>query len=198
MNKSKTKHMTNAKNHFNKIISFWEKYKRMPSYAEILKETGMRTKNTAFKLVNKLVEANLLKKDAKGRLLPTSAFNEIKVLGVVEAGIPSIAEEQLETITLDNFLIKNRNDTYMLEVTGDSMIDAGTMPGDFVVVERSKVAKVGDIVIAQVDGLWTMKYMQKKRNRVYLQPANKKYKPIFAKQELYIIAVVQAVIRKYK
>jgi len=184
---------------FQKIINFYHRQKRMPSYSEILRETGLKSKNAAFRLVGKLMETNLLSKDAKGRLLPTNFFNEIKVLGLVEAGIPALAEQQqLDTITLDEFLIKNRAETYMLQVSGDSMIDAGILPGDLVLVERGKPAKTGDIVIAQVDGQWTIKYLAKKGSRVYLAPANKKFKPIFAREELYIAAVVQAVIRKYR
>ena len=191
--------MTDYNSQFQKIISFYNNKRRMPSYSEILKLTGLKSKNSAFRLVGKLVSENLLEKDSLGRLLPSLQFNEIKVLGMVEAGIPALAEQQqLDTITLDNFLIKNRAETYMLQVSGDSMKDAGILPGDLVLVERGKPAKTGDIVIAQVDGQWTIKYLAKKGNRIYLEPANKKYKPIFAREELFIAAVVQAVIRKYR
>ena len=191
--------MQDINSSFEKIISFWQKHKRMPSYAEILKETGLRSKNAAFKLVGKLIDSGFLEKDNSGRLLPSSYFNEIKVLGMVEAGFPALAEQQqLDTITLDEFLIRNRRETYMLEVSGDSMKDAGILPGDLVLVERGKASKVGDIVIAQVDGQWTIKHLRKKGNKFFLEAANKKYKPIFPRQELLIAAVVQAVIRKYR
>ncbi len=171
----------------------------MPSYSEILKETGLKSKNAAFKLVGKLIAENLLEKDKAGRILPTRIFSEIKVLGTVEAGFPVLAEQQqLDTVTLDEFLIKNRAETYLLQVSGESMIDAGILPGDLVLVERGKTAKIGDIVIAQIDGQWTIKYLRKKKNTVYLEPANKKFKSLYAKEELYIAAVVQAVIRKYR
>ena len=193
------KGVTDVKKHFEKIISFYRRNKRMPSYSEILKETGLRSKNAAFRLVSKLVGKNLLEKDDSGKLLPTAVFNEIKVLGTVEAGLPSLAEQQaLDTITLDNFLIKNKSETYMLEVTGDSMKDAGILAGDLVLVERGKTPKVGDVIIAQVDGNWTIKYLRRKKNRIYLEPANKKFRPIFPKEDLYIAAVVNAVIRKYR
>ncbi|OGZ33796.1 MAG: repressor LexA [Candidatus Portnoybacteria bacterium RBG_19FT_COMBO_36_7] len=198
---------------FEKIISFWKKHKRMPSYSEILRETGLKSKNAAFKLVGKLIDAGFIDKDGTGHILPTKYFNEaeprtedlwsfgtgVKVLGLVEAGIPALAEQQqLDTITLDEFLIRNRKETYLLEVSGDSMIDAGILPRDLVLVERGKTPKPGDIVIAQVDGNWTIKYLRKKGNKLYLEPANKKFRPIFPKNELFIAAVVQAVIRKYR
>jgi repressor LexA len=187
------------KKDYQKIIAnFYTKHRRMPSYGEILAVTGLRSKNAAYKIVQKLIDQDMLTKDAKGKLIPTKKFNAINVLGTVEAGFPSPAEEELiDTMTLDEYLIGNKEATYMLHATGDSMIDAGIMPGDLVLVERGKDAKDGDIVIAEVDHKWTMKYLRKRKNTVYLQAANKKYADIYPEEELHIAAVVQAVIRKY-
>jgi repressor LexA len=77
------------------------------------------------------------------------------------------------------------------------MIDEGIKEGDMVVAEKKGEPKVGDIVIAEVDGGWTMKYFRKKGNQVYLEPANKKYKPIYPENDLKIAAIVKGVIRKY-
>jgi repressor LexA len=66
-----------------------------------------------------------------------------------------------------------------------------------VVAERTTVAKDGDIVIAEVDGEWTMKYFKQRLGRVWLEPANKKYKPIYPTEELKIAAVVKGVVRRY-
>jgi SOS-response transcriptional repressor LexA len=85
----------------------------------------------------------------------------------------------------------------MLRIKGDSMIDAGILPGDQVLVERGVEAKDGDIVIAEVDGKWTIKYYRKRGSKVVLLPGNKKYQPIVPKEELRVAAVVKAVIRKY-
>jgi SOS-response transcriptional repressor LexA len=67
-----------------------------------------------------------------------------------------------------------------------------------VLVERTSSPKVGQIVIAEVDGGWTMKYLRWRGNQLYLAPANKKYRPIFPKEELKVVAVVTAVVRKYR
>ena len=73
--------------------------------------------------------------------------------GLVEAGFPSPADEPLlETLSLEEWLIRNREATYFLNVRGDSMIDAGILPGDVVLVERGSAPHNGDIVIAQIDG----------------------------------------------
>lgn len=171
----------------------------MPSYSEIAQIFGWRSKNSAYKFISTLKELGLIKIDSKGRLVPGTITNPLKILGAVEAGFPSPAEEELiDTLSLDRWLIENPNSTFMLRVTGDSMEGAGILPGDMVIVDRSVTPKNGDIVIAEVDGQWTMKYFKKEKNEVLLLPANPKYKPIKPKKELRLGGVVTAVIRKYK
>lgn len=171
----------------------------MPSYAEIMKMTGFKSKNAVYKLVQKLINQGYLDKDSQGRLLPTALTQEVKMLGVVEAGMPTFAEEEvLDTISIEEFLIKKPEETYVLTVKGDSMIEAGIHEGDLVVAERTELAREGDIVIAEVDGGWTMKYFRKKGSQIYLQPANKKYSNIYPEESFKIAAIVKAVIRKYR
>ena len=180
------------------IERFYHKNRRMPSYAEIGDLLGFRSKDSAFKLVGKLEKLKVVIRDKTGRLIPKSLGMLVKVLGTVEAGFPSPAEEELtDTISLDDLLIKNREATFLLKVSGDSMKDAGIMPGDMVIVDRGMAAKSGQIVIAQVDGEWTMKYLEKRGDAFYLIAANEKYKPIRPKNELKIAGVVTAVVRKY-
>jgi repressor LexA len=122
----------------------------------------------------------------------------LPLLGLVEAGFPSPAEEELfDTMSFDEYLIDNRDASYILKVKGDSMIDAGIQEGDMVVVERTNDAKPGQIVIAEIDGQWTMKYLRKRGTAYYLEPANRKYRPIVPTEGLKIAAVVKAVVRKY-
>lgn len=170
----------------------------MPSYAEIMDITGLKSKDSVFKLVGRLQRMGFLSKDRRGRLLPRSVMGEIRLLGLVEAGFPAAAEEsELDTMSIDEYLIQNRDATYMLKVKGDSMKDAGIVEGDMVIVERTQSPKVGQIVIADVDGEWTMKYLRKKGNEFYLEAANDKYPDIHAEGELQIAAVVRGVVRKY-
>src|SRR2546427_2166259 len=182
-----------------KILNFYRRHRRMPSYGEIMQLAGFKSKNAVLKLVAKLIELGIVAKDATGRLIPKNLSVALPVLGTVEANNwPSPAEEELlDTISLDDYLIRNKEATYLLNVRGDSMIEAGIMPGDLALVERGRDAKDGDIVIAEVDGSWTMKYYRKRGNTVILMPANKKYQPIIPKQELCVAAIVKAVIRKY-
>jgi len=181
------------------IREFFRKSGRMPSYAEIGNLAGLRSKNAVFKFVVKLEKLRILSRDEKGRLVPRSIANPVKILGTIEAGFPSPAEEELvDTLSLDDFLIQNREATFLLKVSGDSMSGAGILPGDMVIVDKGQTAKNGDIVIAQVDGEWTMKYIRKRGDSLTLLAANPKYQPIRPKNELKVAGVVTAVVRKYK
>jgi repressor LexA len=146
-----------------------------------------------------LVGPDVLERDSKFRLIPLLPSKPFQMLGTVEAGFPSPAEESLaDNISLDDLLIQNREASFLVKVSGDSMTGAGIMPGDMVIVDKGQVAKSGDIVIAEVDGQWTMKYLRKRGEEVILLPANPKYQPIRPKHELKIAGVVTAVVRKYR
>jgi len=82
-------------------------------------------------------------------------------------------------------------------VTGDSMTGAGIMEKDLVIVERGRQPKNGDIILAEVDGNWTMKYFRKKGTKITLEAANPKYPPIIPQEELRIAGVVTGLARKY-
>jgi SOS regulatory protein LexA len=188
-----------AKNNYQaKLESFYNDNKRMPSYSEMMKIFGFKSKNAVFKVVEKLIDAGLVAKDHLGRLIPSKTFGEVPMLGLVTAGLPATVEEELaDTVNLDDLLIKNKPLTYMLEVDGDSMIDAHIEKGDMVLVEKADHAKDMQIVIASIDGEFTMKYYREKNGKAWLEPANRNYRPIYPEQSLQVIAVLKAVIRKY-
>jgi SOS regulatory protein LexA len=181
------------------IRRFFLKNGRMPSYSEIGDLLGFRSKNAVFRLLEKLEKLRVVARDKTGRLVPGSIAAPVRVLGTVEAGFPSPAEEELvDNLSLDDLLIQNREATFLLKVSGDSMSGAGILPGDMVIVDKGQTPKSGDIVIAQVDGEWTMKFLRKRGDSVTLLPANPNYKPIKPRNELKISGVVTAVVRKYK
>ena len=187
------------KSRINAISMFYKERGRMPSFSEIGVMLGLKSKNAVSKFISRLEEMKVVERDQTGRLIPRSLKSCARVLGTVEAGFPSPAEEELaDTLSFDDLLVKNREATFLLKVSGDSMIEAGILPGDMVIVDRSQTPKSGDIVIAEVDGEWTMKYLRKRGDMVTLVPANPKYKPVRPKNELKIAGVVTAVVRKYK
>ena len=182
----------------NKLISFYKSNRRMPGYQEMMKLFGFKSKNAVYKVLNKLVEIGAIEKDSQGHIMPKTLFGSVPMLGLVEAGIPSPAEAaESDKVSLDEMLIEHQDKTYLLEVKGDSMIEEGIKEGDWVIVERKAEPKEGDIVIAEVDGGWTMKYFRRKNGRVFLEPANKKYKPIYPENDMRVAAIVRGVVRKY-
>jgi SOS regulatory protein LexA len=181
------------------IARFYREKGRMPSFSEIGELVELRSKNAVSKLVGKLEKLKIIGRDEKGKLIPGSIALPVKILGTVEAGFPSPAEEELvDTLSLNELLIQNPEATFLLKVSGDSMSGAGILPGDMVIVDKGQNPKSGDIVIAEVDGAWTMKYLRKRGENVTLMPANPNYKPIRPKSELRIAGVVTAVVRKYR
>ena len=117
----------------------------------------------------------------------------------ISAGFPSPADDFKETrISLDRELVKNKEATFYARVSGDSMVGAGLDDGDLLVIDRSLNPENGKIAVCLVDGEFTVKRIKKEKNKLYLMPENKKYKPIELKEEneLIIWGVVEYVIKK--
>ena len=180
-----------------KLISYYHNHKRMPSYAEMATLFGFKSKNAVNRLVEKMIQAGIVTKDKLGKLLPTEMFESTPLLGSVKAGFPASVDEITDSLNIETYLIQKRDATYIVEVDGDSMIDAHIADGDMVIAERTNQAKPGDIVIANVDGEFTMKYFRKEGSKVWLEPANKAFKPIYPKYSFEIVAVIKGVMRKY-
>ena len=179
------------------FLDFFRTQGRMPSYAEVCKIFGYQSKNAAYRLVQKLLDVGALAKSSGGKLVPKN-LGGLKLLGTIQAGFPSPAEEEmLDTISLDDYLLTRPQASFMLRVVGDSMIDAGIHQDDLVIVERGRPAKHGNIVLAQIDNDWTLKYYEKRSGKVCLVPGNKNYPIMYPQSELNIAGVVTGVVRKY-
>lgn len=189
----------NLNDKIQKLRDFFRHENRVPGYAEMLDLFGYRSKNAVYGLLNKLQEHGYVRKNKDGKLSFTNRLiGSVKLLGTVQAGFPSPAEEELaDTLTLDEFLIRRPEATFMLTINGDSMIGAGILPGDIVLVEKGGNPKANDIVVAQVDDEWTIKYFVRDHAGIRLDPANPKYRFIRPKRSLNIGGIVRAVIRKY-
>jgi SOS regulatory protein LexA len=181
-----------------KITDFFLDNGRMPSYSEMAEIIGVRSKSVVHFWVAKLLDAGIVQKDSKGFLTLTRNPRALKLAGEVCAGLPTSAEEEIRGIvSFDEYLVRNPQDSFLLSVTGDSMIEAGIREKDMVVVESKREPKNGDIVLAEVDGDWTMKYFCRNGKTVTLEAANPKYPTIIPRTDLRIAGVITAVVRKY-
>lgn len=181
-----------------KIIAFYDEHERIPTYEEMKKLFGVKSKNTVAYKVKKLIEEGVLIKE--GRRLVMGMVGGFLKLGNIQAGFPTTAEEahDVEKVSLDRMLMRRKGRTFLLEVRGESMKDAGIYDGDLVVVERGREPLKGDIVVALMDDEYTLKYFNMEKGKPVLIPANKKFKKIYPDPDrLRIEAVASAVVRRF-
>lgn len=130
-----------------------------------------------------------------------AALHRIRLISHrISAGFPSPAADYAEDgLDLNDYLVRNKPASFMFTVKGDSMVNAGIVEGDKVIVDRSMTAKSKDIVVAVVNGEYTIKRLHKTSSKVELRPENPAYQPIVFKDgtELEIWGVVVGVVRRY-
>ncbi len=178
-----------------------------PSVRDICNALNMKSTSTVHTYLARLEQKGFIQKDAgKSRSLrvdngASTRSNVLKVpiLGKVAAGMPILAVENhegyIEFPKPASHL--SSNDVFALRVKGESMIEAGIMDGDLIVVEKRTVAEDGDIVVALVEDEATVKTFYNEGNRVRLQPENSTMDPIYA-DELLILGKVVACTRFYR
>lgn len=158
----------------------------------------MSSKGAAASLVKRLANSGYLALSPDRRVQPGRRFIEREVLDSVRAGAPQAANNVLaESISIDEYLIERPSNTVLLSVKGDSMVDAGLIPGDTVVVRKGVLASPGDIVVANVDGEYTVKYLGIRNGKLYLRPGNKEYPDISPCDYMEIVGLVVGSFRKY-
>ncbi|MDB5265052.1 MAG: polymerase subunit [Parcubacteria group bacterium] len=163
-----------------------------------MKLCGLRSRSSAFYVSEQLVKDGMVKKDKAGKLVPAEGMFSLPLVGHIRAGFAAPAEEELaDTISIGEYMLRDPNASYLLQVEGDSMEDAGIHGGDMVVFERTQNFKPGDIVVALIEDGYTLKYLRKKGSAFYLEAANDRYPDIHPK-EGQIVGVVTATFRKYK
>ncbi|HEV7121610.1 MAG TPA: transcriptional repressor LexA [Candidatus Paceibacterota bacterium] len=180
-----------------KVLSFYQKHKRMPSVTEIMSTFGLSSRSSGFYVMQQLVKEGIAEKDRTGKLVPGPDLFTLPVLGRIRAGFAAPAEEEIaDTITIGEYLLGRPEASYLLKVEGDSMIDAGIQEGDMVVFERTNDYKPGDIVVALTEDGYTLKYLRRKDGKYYLEAANENY-PDIHPREGEIIGVVVSTFRTY-
>ncbi len=178
-----------------------------PSYREIADHFGLSSPATVHQHVQTLVEKGVLSLDEESgaRCIelvdeqPTETFAVMLPLaGLITAGMPIEAVEQNETMAVPTSFVVDGENSYVLKVKGQSMIDDGILDGDFVVIERNPSPKNGEVVVALLDNAYaTLKRFYREPSRIRLQPANSAMDPIYVK-DCIIQGVVRAVIRHFR
>lgn len=184
--------------HLATLQRHWKQHRSFPAAAQV-GEVLRLDSSEVFGLLSRLGEAGYLQR-AGARLEPGRAFFARPLLGTVRAGLPQPAsQERAETLTLDDYLIDRPDRTSLHRVRGDSMVDAGILEGDLVVVEHQSSTKAGDIVLAVVDGELTVKTLSvDAQGAPVLLPANAAYPTIVPSGSLEILGVVVSVVRRLR
>ncbi len=181
------------------LQDYYAKHRVLPSYARIGALVGLNSKASVAQMVLRLKGEGFLQSTPDKRLKPGKRFFERSVAEHVRAGMPSsVADIPAETLTIDAHLIANPSRTLLIKVKGDSMVDAGILDGDTVIVEKRTTANVGDIVVAILDNEFTLKRLAREKGRIVLRPENKAYPVIRPKGDLEIFGVVVGQFRSYR
>ncbi len=175
-----------------------------PSVREICEAIGLKSTSTVHGHLKRLEKQGMLKRDSmKPRAMAVLRKNAggtdnhvrmIPLLGPVAAGSPILAEESIsEMLPVPDFMLRD-GEHFALLVRGDSMIQAGILNGDYLVVKQQNQANNGDIVVAMINGDATVKRFYKEKNHFRLQPENSAMQPIILK-EVEILGKVVSVYR---
>ncbi len=197
------------------IAAFITEHSYPPSVREICDGVGLRSPSTVHFHLQNMEEKGFLAKDGKARALtlaqtaekaaaapaepvydePEIPAGRVPIVGTVAAGTPILAQECIEDyLTFDT---NGRDGEYFaLRVRGESMLNAGILPGDLVVVHQQREAHNGEIVVALIEDEATVKRLQRRNGEVWLLPENEAYSPIDGR-EAEILGRVTAVIRQY-
>ncbi len=181
-----------------RLRDYFAAHRSLPSFSHMARLLGLRSVASAHAVAGRLKLAGFLQTTPDRRLAPGPRFFDRPVADSVRAGLPAAANDAgTESLTIDEFLVDAPSRTILLTVKGDSMIEAGLQPGDYIVVEKGRSARVGDIVVAIVDNEFTLKYLAQDKRGAYLKAGNPAYPPIRPQGQLEIFGRVSGSFRKY-
>jgi len=184
------------------ITQFIQSYEYAPSYREIADHFGLSSTATVHEHIKSLEDKGLISSSHNAaRSLEVINYRfgksiELPLAGLITAGEPIEAIETHETIAVPQNMIRDEN-SFVLKVKGESMIEDGILDGDYVIVERNFYPRNGDVVVALLDNTYaTLKKYYREKDRIRLQPANHTMKPIYSKNPA-IQGVVKGIMRTF-
>lgn len=179
------------------LRDYYADHRVLPSFSGIAKLVGLKSTSAVSVFVHRMKMIGFLDSTPDRRLQPGRRFFEREIVDSVRAGFPQAASEcPQEVFSVDEYLIDSPSRTVMLTVKGDSMIDAGILPWDTVIVKKNAPASTGDIVVAIVDNEYTVKYLDKDEKGFYLKAGNAAYPVIRARDQLELYGLVVGVFRR--
>lgn len=185
--------------HLKMLQDYYARYRSWPTYERLGVFIGMKAKSAVLKLLHRLEHAGYLHRTPDGEWAPTDQFFERPLAdATVRAGLPEMVLDASENpILIDTLLVRTPSRTVLLPVKGDSMDGAGIYEGDLVVVEICSTASNGALVVAEVNGEFTLKTLVREGSEWTLHPANPDYPVIRPKESLTLFGVVTGLIRQY-
>lgn len=190
----------NEKSVLSKLQDYYARHRELPSLPamSLLLNTS---EESLMALLQKLISANFLRRSPKTKEIePAESFFESGLTAsAVPAGSPAALafDGARDSVNIHSYLIRHPSKTVMIPVSGDSMIEAGIHPGDLAVVEVGRAAMPNDIVVAKVDGSYTLKRLVKDGSMYFLKPENSAYQDIHPEGELEIMGVMIGLARRY-
>ena len=182
------------------ISSFADEHGYPPSVREICAALDIKSTSTAHKYLGELQERGLIEKSShlnRAITLPDDRSIRVPLVGTVTAGQPILAVEEIEGYIPFRSRSLHSKDLFALRVRGESMIDAGILDGDIVIIRRTPAAENGDIVVALVEDEATVKRFYKEAGHYRLQPENDTMEPIIV-DSVSILGRVISLVREYE
>lgn len=192
--------LANDEAYLSRLQDYYARFRGLPSYNRLSELLGLASRSAVSKVLQRLKLAGYLERTPDDVWVPAARFFERAVADAsVPAGPPvSLTDAGAAPFAIDQYLVGTPSRTVLVPVRGDSMIDAGIQEGDVAVVECETSPVAGEIVVAIVDGEYTLKTLEREGGQYVLKPANRRYATIQPKGRLEIFGVVVGLIRKYR
>lgn len=187
--------------HLRRLRDTYARFGCFPSYAQMAKALGFKAKNAAYKLTQRLIASGHLTRSIGGRLAPGPNFftidmadDQIRASFEVDIATTGIVHAH----SLEHLIVSKPSQTVLLKVRGDSMVDVGIYSGDVAVVETRSQAAAGQIVVAEMDGYYTIKQFRPRSDgSATLLSRDSQNRVVGPKHTFNIIGVVKGIIRSY-
>lgn len=170
----------------------------LPSYSSMMALVGLRSTSTVSAFVTRMKTVGMLGSAPNGRMQPGPRFFERAAREPQSEGMPQAAlDPSVQGLNVDAYLIDQPSRTVLLTMPDDSMVEAGLLPSDTVVVKKSVPVLAGNVVVATVDGQLFVRFLARDSQGFYLKPGNSSYSTIRSNQDLEIMGRVVASFRRY-